>query len=278
MTALTVFALLFCSLEAFASLPRFSKHLTIDPLTGESALIDTAFSKDKTAELKDLGFKATDPFTTGKTSYSIMPNPPYYYATWFESNAIDAEYRARQQIVLQMNRFTKMSHVPYIWGGNRIGNIKTCKRCRSCIQRTKARVKYRNLICPACKKCGIDCSHLVTTIYKNAGIEFPYATTQDFLHKSAPQLAARYGLLDLGQKVEVIEPGDLLLYKKHVVIVMATYADGTAGILHSTAVDPKHRAGGIRYEEKVPVARFRGKIRKILRHKRLATNQPDSES
>jgi cell wall-associated NlpC family hydrolase len=59
---------------------------------------------------------------------------------------------------------------------------------------------------------GIDCSHLVYEVYKEAGLPYPYATTNEFVKKADPYF----------QKVDVPSEGDVVLYESH----MGIYTKG----------------------------------------------------
>ena len=208
-------------------------------------------------------------FDTVESFSSIYPAPPFVFDLFFIAEGVDREYRMRESVLVQIEKVSKMSHVPYIWGGNNLGPEKNCKQCRRCILRSNAKVKEREQSCPICRKCGIDCSHLVTKIFNQAGFQFPYGTTKDFLYQSAFKLDEIYNLIDLGNDPTRVQPGDLLLYRKHIVMVTDVMDGGFANILHSTALDPKGFGGGIRTEAKISMSTFRGKLKKVLRHKNL---------
>ena len=206
-------------------------------------------------------------FDTHEVFTQVYPKAPMAFEKYyFPSTDTD---RVRDKLVFQAELFSDLSYVPYIWGGDRIGSRSQCDRCSRCLQRYRGGVKTREKYCPSCQQCGIDCSHLTSMIYNSAGIPIPYGSTSELLRQSSRGLKKHYGLLDMGADASKALPGDLLLYRKHIVFLLDTDGRGNGSIVHSTAVT-KDRVGGIRYLENISLGPFRGGLKRILRHRKLA--------
>jgi len=177
-----------------------------------------------------------------------------------------------QTLARVLEKYGELTHVPYVWGGSAIGNPSECQACKDCIAKKgrSIRVERRLKSCPACTKCGMDCSHFVHRIYKDAGLGFPYASTRELQRTSHAKLRERFGLVDVGRDLRRAQPGDLLLHPKHVVILLRVRGERTGDILHvSRSIEKSGRIGGVEILRNIDLLRFRGKLLKILRHERL---------
>ena len=77
---------------------------------------------------------------------------------------------ARDRLLRVANDYASKTFVPYVWGGNALGEPDDCDACRACVaKKTKLKVERRAGACSACRKCGIDCSHFISKIYNAAG-------------------------------------------------------------------------------------------------------------
>ena len=160
-------------------------------------------------------------------------------------------------------------YVPYVWGGNQIGNTKACQACRSCIaKKSRLKVEKRKAVCKPCRQCGIDCSHFVHRVFQDAGLDFPYVNTSRLQRMSSLALLEELGLVDLGKNLDHVMPGDLLLKKKHIVVLLRAGEDGRGDVLHvSRSTQKMGPGGGIEIARDVNLVDFAGKLVKILRHR-----------
>jgi hypothetical protein len=109
-------------------------------------------------------------------------------------------------------------------------------------------------------------------VFERAGLRHPYLTTSQMLELSAPELERKYGLIPVSTSGSNAIPGDLLVYKGHVVLVEKTYDLGRADIIHATGgKDLKGPGQGIQRERMVRMDSFRGELRRVLRHKKVET-------
>jgi cell wall-associated NlpC family hydrolase len=169
-------------------------------------------------------------------------------------------------------------YVPYVWGGNQIGDTKACQACRSCIaKKSRLKVEKRKSVCKPCQQCGIDCSHFVHRVFQDAGLEFPYTNTASLQRMSPMTLLEDLRLVDIGRDLRQVRPGDLLLKKKHIVVLLRTGEQGRGDVIHvSRSTRKMGPGGGIEIARDVDLTHFAGKLVKILRHK--DTMLPDSSN
>ncbi len=181
----------------------------------------------------------------------------------------------KRQLVQLGERFADMNYVPYIWGGEQIGTKAECDACRACAMQAKTRLDKRLARCDACKRCGIDCSHFVHRLYKTIGLNYQYATTRELTRIDHKQLLRHYNMIDVGTSLSDAQPGDLLLYKKHVAMVLRVRDDQHADFVHASRfrAGDRHKLGGLRLDMNQNVYRFRGELVRILRHQFLHDGQ-----
>jgi hypothetical protein len=162
------------------------------------------------------------------------------------------------------------TYIPYVWGGDHVGDQATCQACRACVEgKGRLKVERRARACTACRQCGVDCSHFVNRLYKEAGLPYPYLSTSKLKRLSASTLHKRYGLVDLGRDLSRAQPGDLLVSPRHVVMLLRM-RDGTTGDFIHVSRSIKHgRMGGVEVVENQDLFRFRGRLVRILRHQAL---------
>jgi cell wall-associated NlpC family hydrolase len=173
------------------------------------------------------------------------------------------------------------SSVPYVWGGNSIGDSDTCTRCATCMIKNKKRgVRKRHLRCGDCSRCGLDCSHFVQKVFADAGLHYPFVTTATMMKPNLKRPDLIPGLRFISTDLRDARPGDLLVLRRHVVILALRHEDGTADVIHvSRAVRntlvPK--VGGIEYRRRVNLKKFYGGLRRILRHEKLHSPEPQRD-
>ncbi len=179
----------------------------------------------------------------------------------------------RQRLMDVAARMGEATYIPYVWGGRAIGNADTCNACRSCIaSKPKLPIARRRAACEPCRSCGIDCSHFVNKIYNEAGLSFPYAATAALRRLPQAKLKEKYSLVDIGPQLTKAQPGDLLLMRRHIVMLLKMRTGKRGDILHvsrSVKKGGRSKIGGVEVREDVDLTRFHGKIVKILRHRDL---------
>jgi hypothetical protein len=70
----------------------------------------------------------------------------------------------------------------------------------------------------------------------------------------------------MGSDLDAAKPGDLLLLRNHVVMLIRSLGNGRGDIIHSTRGRRANQPGGIQKLFNVKLKRFRGPLLKILRH------------
>ncbi|TWW12117.1 hypothetical protein E3A20_03870 [Planctomyces bekefii] len=175
------------------------------------------------------------------------------------------------------DRLLDEAKVSYVYGGYQIGDGDACLKCNQCLEVAKPEAKERLRLCPVCSSCSLDCSHFTHLVFQEAGLPYPYIDTKTMLKLSADALLRRYRLVDKGADPLRARPGDLLVFDGHVVLVQrlafgAAQEEerGRGDVIHATGGrDVKGPGEGIQRERFVTFARFRGPLRKILRHVEL---------
>jgi hypothetical protein len=90
------------------------------------------------------------------------------------------------------------------------------------------------------------------------------------LKTSKARLLKFYSYLDFGREFQRLLPGDLLVYKGHVVLLEKLHKQGRADIIHATGGrDLKGPGLGVQRERMVEVDGFRGPLLRVLRHTSL---------
>jgi hypothetical protein len=169
------------------------------------------------------------------------------------------------------------AQVSYVYGGYQVGDPDACGTCNDCLVAKAPRPKERLAQCPVCRKCSLDCSHFTELVYRQAGLPYPYVATKGMLELDAATLRRNYGLVDLGTRLEQTTTGDLLVYDGHVVMLerrrepQPGQPEFRGDVIHATGgKDIKSPGEGIQRERFIDLARFRGPLRRILRHAQLA--------
>ncbi len=178
-----------------------------------------------------------------------------------------AKLSRRDALVKVMEHYGDMTYVPYVWAGGKIGTKSSCLECRACVDsKPHLKVERRLKSCTACQQCGIDCSHFANRVLTDAGLPYPYIDTRGLTHFSREELRRKYNLVDMGRDTKRALPGDLLLFKHHVVMVLDSFGDGMGDILHVSRSTKRKGTGGIEVVRGQSLGKFRGRLVKILRH------------
>lgn len=176
----------------------------------------------------------------------------------------------RDQILELAEKFGQRTDVPYVWGGDAIGDPSTCEACRACVEtKKKTKLKNRLKVCAPCRQCGIDCSHFASRFFREAGLELPFASTETLRRMSKAELREKMGLVDIGSNLADARPGDLILHRRHLTILLRLTSPSRGDVLHSSRSNKKGRMGGIEIARDKNLLRFRGKIVRILRRAEL---------
>lgn len=158
--------------------------------------------------------------------------------------------------------------ISYVYGGNKLENPALCKKCSLCLAKKKSMVSRKSRhFCPICSACSLDCTHFIQLVYRNAGLNMRYIDTRTMLKSSEKSLLKKFLLVTIADLQDSI-PGDILVYTGHAVILERIEDGGYGDIIHVTAgKDIKQPGQGVQKERKVYLSRFRGHLKKILRHK-----------
>lgn len=101
----------------------------------------------------------------------------------------------------------------------------------------------------------------------------PYLDTRTMIRSTERQLENEYSLEFVGREPTIAQPGDLLVYRGHVVLLEKNHGDGTGDIIHATGSRDINGSGqGIQRARFVNIGVFRGRgpLQKILRHQKMA--------
>lgn len=192
----------------------------------------------------------------------------------FTSYGITSELRSleklQNKIQVVSSKLMNSHEISYIYGGTLPeGEGRKCSECTKCLKQKTPPSKKRMLICPECKFCGLDCSHFTKLVFEKAGLHAPYLTTHQMLSLKPKALFQNYQLLPVAN-LELARPGDLLVYKGHVVLLEKKTSKHKGNIIHATGGKVIKSPGqGIQRETNVLLGQFRGPLRRILRHRKL---------
>jgi hypothetical protein len=166
--------------------------------------------------------------------------------------------------------YAQQEDVPYVWGGGKVGDPESCRACRACLLKKKRRAKLetRHRSCAACQQCGVDCSHFVNKVFREAGLDYRYASTSEFMRRG------RSEFVEVGRDAASARAGDLLFYSRHVVMLVAKREGQRGDFVHVSRSARNDRLGGIELVEDHDLSSFRGRLLKILRHEALLDAPP----
>jgi len=182
----------------------------------------------------------------------------------------------QKAVILSARELMATKEISYVYGGHRVGETAECDACNTCLAQRPQFLKSteKAKACPICTKCSIDCSHFTQLVYEGAGINLPYLNTELMISLSSKDLFGRYHLVDLDTDLSRVLPGDMLVYRGHVVILERTRPDGRGDIVHATAGRDIRNAGeGIQRERFADLRAFRGPLLRVLRPKALQTSR-----
>ena len=164
--------------------------------------------------------------------------------------------------------------ISYVYGGSQVTSVNSCNLCTECLLQKSPGTKDRLTKCPNCKNCSLDCSHFTQLVYKLAGLNAPYIDTRSMLKIDSRSLLKNYHLA-LIPDPSMVQAGDLLVYKGHVVILERSHSLSRGDIIHATGgKDIKEPGQGIQRERNVSILSFRGPLKRIFRHKTLMPRKP----
>lgn len=199
-----------------------------------------------------------------------------FLALTLSVNASAVVLPKRDQVLKKAQTLLDTWNISYVYGGNKLGDVKACNSCNACLDFHQSLPSERFSDCPVCEECSLDCSHYTFEVFKQAGLDATYLTTASMNGLPAKDLAKKYHLLDIGPSIDRAMPGDLIVYKGHVVLLEKKAKDGRGDIIHTTS--GRHLRGpgnGIQRERSVHLASFRGPVLRVLRHLDLAREMRD---
>ncbi len=224
-------------------------------------------------------------FTFAGIFCSLMTIPDLTLSTALSIESVHLTKKQRT-VLGAAKRLLETYEISYVYGGQRIGDTEECYSCNQCLAEKKPRPTERQIHCPVCTSCSLDCSHFVNLVFKEAGMPLPYLTSLDMSNLSPTALKKKFHLIDLGRNPSKVRPGDLLVYRGHVVMLEAltpseilklnagSKASGPltlrGDILHATGGQAIRMPGAaIQRERFIDLSNFRGQLLRILRHEEL---------
>lgn len=185
-------------------------------------------------------------------------------------NVESQSFSYRLEVLKQARDILENSSISYVYGGNRFGTESDCNTCNKCLEEKNPSPRKRFAACASCRRCSLDCSHFAHLVYQRAGLTMPYLDTKTMLRSSDEHLESNYGLEFVGNTPEIAQPGDLLVYRGHVVLLEKNHGDGTGDIIHATGSRDINGSGqGIQRARFIPLGSFRGPLQRILRHHKM---------
>jgi hypothetical protein len=180
----------------------------------------------------------------------------------------------RAMLLTVADDYARSTYVPYVWGGNKIGTSAECQSCRECLTKQRGKsIQRRHIRCAACQQCGMDCSHFVNRIYRDAGMAFPYASTKVLKRSSPDTIKRQYGLVYVGKDLTKARPGDLILKEKHIVMLLQMRSTHRGDILHVSRSQSRRGVGGVQMVLDTDVQRFSGRLVRIFRHELIVDEE-----
>jgi hypothetical protein len=181
---------------------------------------------------------------------------------------------AIERLMEAAERLAKETSVPYVYGGNRIGNAKQCQACSDCArrrQRPADATLSRYNKCAACRRCGIDCSNFVNALFAEAGLKFRFADTRTLNSTGHDFLREQFGFINIGNNLDEARTGDLIVEKGHVMMVISVDAKSrTIDYIHSSRGSRGRKPiGGIELRRGKPLDEVQKRTLRILRHREL---------
>ena len=171
------------------------------------------------------------------------------------------------------NQMLEHLEVSYVYGGSKVGDAGQCEKCNTCLEENQPAPKERFKVCGVCSQCSLDCSHFVQLVFANAGLRFPYLTSQQMLDLDQNTLRRRYHLLAVPEHPGKLLAGDLLVYRGHVVIAEMIHGHDSVDVIHATGGrDIREPGQGIQRERFARASNFRGPLLRVLRHEKMVAS------
>lgn len=176
----------------------------------------------------------------------------------------------QQRVAATVAQMMRSYDITYIYGGTQVYSATTCNACVRCLAGSTDKAKIAQ--CAVCRGCSLDCSHFIHQVFNQVGLVMPYLTTRQMLQLSPPRLRKHWQLITMPHNLKQLRPLDLLVYKGHVVLLETHNGKGRGTIVHVTAGRELRGPGvALQRERQVEIARFRGPLLRILRHRQLFT-------
>ena len=181
---------------------------------------------------------------------------------------------AIERLMAAAERMARQTSVPYVFGGTRIGTAKQCQECSDCARKNHLSANSssgRFNKCASCRRCGIDCSNFVNRLFSEAGLKYRFADTRTLTLTGEDFLQEQYGFINMGRDLLVARPGDLILQKGHVMMVIDVDPTlGTIDYIHASRGSRTRKPiGGIELRRGKPLNQVQHEVVKILRHREL---------
>lgn len=183
--------------------------------------------------------------------------------------AKEAGARHRKAVLSSARNILENYDITYVYGGNALESQAACEACNTCLEKLKPGKNARLTACPSCRSCSLDCSHFTHLVYTNAGLETSYIPTQLMLELGPEALKRRFNLVDVGRDLRAAAPGDLLVYRGHVVLLEKVVDAPFGDIIHATSSELHGPGQGVQRRRYVNLQGFRGPLLRILRHAML---------
>ena len=180
---------------------------------------------------------------------------------------------AIERLMDAAEKLATRTSVPYVFGGHQIGKSKYCQECNECIRKNHLPANstlMRYNTCTACRHCGVDCSSFVNRLFGEAGMKYQFADTRTLNHMKDGFLQEQFGFINMGDDLSVARPGDLILEKGHVMMVIdIDLVLGTIDFIHASRGSKRTPVGGIELRRGTSIVKVQKDVMRILRHREL---------
>ena len=178
-----------------------------------------------------------------------------------------------ERLLEAAHRLAIRTSVPYVFGGSQLGHPRVCSQCSECIRTNRLPADStmdRFNHCAACRDCGLDCSNFVKHLLSEAGLKIKFATTATLNRESIKSLEKTYSLVNIGKDLRDARPGDLVLKKGHVIVLIdIQHQLGTVDFIHASRGSRRTPVGGIELRRGYSLRRIQQETVRILRHRDL---------
>ena len=224
----------------------------------------------------EIGASGADRFFAGTNEiHEIYPTTaPFRPMTvGFEMIGPKPDRPAIVRLMDAAHRMVERTGVPYVFGGTQIGAQRYCQECSECVRKNHLPANSTLLRfnkCQACRKCGIDCSNFVNRLFAAAGLKYRFADTRTLNGMKDGFLQEQYGFINMGTDLSEARPGDLLLEKGHVMMLVDIDLNiGTIDYIHASRGSQRTPVGGIELRRGMSIVKAQRDIVRILRHREL---------